>query len=55
MTKEKLVSLKRYLDHLTNRLSSPTPEKHQSHPQTYKAFLENEIRLVSSQLEKAKQ
>lgn len=52
MTKEKLVSLKKYMTDMTNRLESPnTPEKHKGHPEHYKAFLRNEIRMVKQKLD----
>lgn len=30
------------------------PEKHQGHPESYKQFLENELRIVTNQIEKVK-
>jgi len=52
MTKEKLVSLKRYLDDLTNKLGT-TPTKHKDHPKTYEQFLRREIAAVKGKLEAA--
>ena len=54
MTKEKLVSLQKYANDLKNRLSSPVPASHAEHPATFKAFLNNELRLVIAKLEEAK-
>jgi hypothetical protein len=54
MTKEKLVSLNRYLDDLTNKLNSLVPAKHAKHPDTYKQFLSREIEAVKAKLERAK-
>ena len=52
MTKEKMVSLKKYMSDLTNRLESPViPEKHKGHPEHFKAFLRNEIRMVKQKLD----
>lgn len=53
--KEKLVRLQRYLDQLTNRLSSPVPDKHKDHPVEFKHFLTNEVRLVKLKIEGMKQ
>jgi len=54
MKKEKIVSLEKYLDHLKSRLKDEVPPKHKKHPNTFKQFLNNEIRIVSAALEKAK-
>lgn len=54
MTKEKLISLEKYLDDLKSKLTSPVPEKHEASPATYKHFLNNEIRLTKSKIESAK-
>lgn len=54
VSKEKLISLNKYLSSLKDKLSSPTPEKHKDHPETYKQFLEREIRAVGLKLEAAK-
>lgn len=54
MTKEKLVSLKRYLDEMTNLLNAPLPEKHSKRAEAYKAFIAKEIKGVTAQLEAAR-
>lgn len=54
MTKAKLESLTKYLVDLKNKLTSPIPAKHADSPQTYKAFLRNEIRMVEAKLDEAK-
>lgn len=54
MTKEKIVSLTKYLQSLNNRLTSSIPDKHKNHPETFMAFLKNEVEAVSKQLADAK-
>jgi hypothetical protein len=54
MTKEKLISLQKYLTDLSNRLTAPVPEKHKDSEATYRYFLRNEIRMVNAKLEAAK-
>lgn len=54
MKKEKLASLEKYVAGLTDRLNSATPDKHKDHPETYKAFLKNEIRMTKLQLDAAR-
>ncbi len=39
---------------LLNKLESLTPQKHVGHPETYKAFLLNELRIVNNKLESLK-
>lgn len=39
---------------IVNKLNSPVPAKHTAHPATYKAFLNNELRIVNNKLEKLK-
>jgi hypothetical protein len=51
MTKEKKEALMRYQALIRNKMSEPTPVKHKSHPETYKAFLARELRVVTEQLE----
>lgn len=43
-----------YLDKLKGRVLEPTPSKHLGHPETYKAYLENEVRLAQAKLERLK-
>lgn len=54
MTQEKVESLNKYLNNLNDRLNSPVPDKHKNNPDTFKAFLKNEIRLVTNTLEEHK-
>lgn len=54
MSKEKLAKLIRYSEDLKNRLSSPVPEKHVRHPETYKRFLEREIATTSAKIDDLK-
>ncbi len=54
LTKDKLVSLTKYLEHLKDRLKAPTPPKHANHPDTFRNFLNNEISIVTKQLDAAK-
>lgn len=55
MTKnEKEKSLNKYLSELKTKRERPIPSKHQSHPDTYIRFLDNEIKMTTSVLEKLK-
>lgn len=54
LSKEKLVSLLKYKQELLNRISGPVPEKHKDHVNEFKNFLQNELNLVNSTLEKDK-
>lgn len=54
MTKEKVLSLTKYLNDLTSKLNSPTPDKHRNRPQQYKELLEREIFKVKKTLNEAK-
>lgn len=54
MDKVKLQSLTKYAQDLKNKLESPIPPKHASHPDTYKQFLKHELSAVTAKLEKAK-
>lgn len=54
MTKEKLVSLTKYVADLKSRLSDSIPEKHKNSPTTYHDFLRNEIRMTEIKLDAAK-
>lgn len=51
MTKDKRVSLEKYVKGLVQKLADPTPSKHKGHPETYKNFLKREIAIVIKQLE----
>lgn len=52
--KEKLESLLKYKEKHEDLLKSPIPESHKNHPETYKAYLYNEIRLVQITIDKLK-
>lgn len=54
MTKEKLLSLTKYSEDLKTKLINAIPAKHIGHPDTYKAFLKNELRMVTLKLESEK-
>jgi hypothetical protein len=54
MTKEKLVSLTKYVLDLKAKLETAVPEKHKNNPTTYHNFLRNEIRMTTIKLEAAK-
>ncbi len=54
MDKKKLVSLQAYRDKLKDRLAAEVPNKHVGHPDSYKAFLKNELRLIELKIEAAK-
>lgn len=43
-TKEKILSLEKYLTELKNRLNSPTPDKHKNRDKEFREFLNREIR-----------
>jgi len=51
MLKEKLISLTNYLNQLKFRLELPTPPKHKDHPESFRNFLKNEIRIINDVLE----
>lgn len=52
MTKDqKLVSLTRYAQTLRQRLSAPTPEKHQHRVKVYKDFLELDLKKTLRKIE----
>ena len=56
MTKEKMASLKKHIENHKNKLADlakSVPDKHKTHPHTYKAFLEREIKLHSDKIEAA--
>lgn len=55
MTKEKKLSLEKYKTDLTDKLKSGfVGAKHTNHPESYKNFLKNELRLVTAKLEEEK-
>ena len=54
MNKEKQTKLTRYLNDMTNKLTSAIPAKHKKNPTTYKQFLEREIAAVKTTLDNAK-
>lgn len=55
MSKEKLLSLTKYYNELKNRSESKeVPSKHAGSETTYRAYLANEIRMVTSKIETLK-
>jgi hypothetical protein len=54
LSKEKLVSLHKYLAGMKERLISPIPKKHEAHPEAYRAFLNKEVLAVQAKLDAAK-
>jgi len=54
MTKEKVLSLEKYLELCKSKKTSAIPLKHKGHPESYLRFLDNEIRMVSIKLEAVK-
>lgn len=54
LSKEKTLSLNKYLVDLKNRQSSAIPFKHLGHPNEYKHFLQSEIKAVQSKLDSDK-
>ena len=51
MAKDKMSNLVTYQQELKYKLTGPVPTKHTNHPETYKAFLKNELRIVESKLD----
>ena len=54
MSKEKIKSLSKYQDGIKNKLTSPTPSKHQKHPEQYRQFLQRELDAVNRSIEDLK-
>lgn len=54
MNKDKLVSLIKYQAQLRDKLLSPIPFKHKDRIAVYKQFLNNELPIVTAQIEAAK-
>ena len=55
MSKEKVQKLTKYVSDLNNRLSSTTlPAKQVNRPDSYKQFLQKEIKMASVKLESLK-
>lgn len=50
MTREKKISLTKYLNQCQERLKAPVPEKHKHRPTQYKELLEREIYKVNKTL-----
>jgi hypothetical protein len=50
--KERINELEDYKALIESRLVAPIPPKHISNPKSFKAYLENELRLVKAKLEK---
>lgn len=55
MSKEKIISLSKYVDDLKNRASSKElPAKHLLREVSYKAYLETELKKAMAQIERLK-
>lgn len=54
MAKDKMSNLVTYQQELKYKLTGPVPTKHTNHPETYKAFLKNELRIVEAKIEQLK-
>lgn len=50
MKDSKLKQLVKYQEVIKQKLEDSTPAKHSSHPETYKAYLANEMRIVTDQI-----
>lgn len=50
----KLKNLEKHLQEVKNKLSEQTPAKHKSHPETYKNFLTNEVKLTQNTINRLK-
>jgi hypothetical protein len=50
VTKEKVVSLTKYLDSLKSKLTDKTPDKHKNREETYKQFISREIEMTEAKL-----
>ncbi len=53
MTKEKLVSLKKYLQDLNSRLTGDLPVKHKNRQKSFHTFLKTEIKKVEAKIKDA--
>lgn len=54
MTREKLLSLSKYVVDMQNKLDSIIPEKHKHRVEEYKEFLRREIRIHKMKLDEEK-
>jgi len=54
MAKDKMFNLVTYQSELKSKLTSAVSEKHKNNPETYKAFLNNELRIVNNKIEALK-
>lgn len=54
ISKEKQKKLELYKSKLIQRLGDKTPSKHDEHPIEFRNFLNNELRIVTTQLDEAK-
>lgn len=54
MSKEKLAKLNKFAAVLKDRLSSPVPEKHKGHPESFRLMLNRELETVNKQIAEAK-
>lgn len=54
MNKELITRLVKYAEDIKGKLLSGVPAKHLANPETYRRYLENELRLVTSNIDKEK-
>lgn len=49
---EKIASLTKYINEHKSKLTSPVPEKHKNHPESYKDYLKLEITKAQRTIDK---
>lgn len=54
MTREKRISLEKYVVEMTGKLNAPVPEKHKNNPTTYMNFVKRELSQTIRKLEEEK-
>lgn len=54
MTSDKLQSLTKYVSDMKSKLSSPTPDKWKHSPDSYRQFLEREIKFAEKKIDDSK-
>ena len=52
--KQKLTSQQKYAQDLANRLSSPTPAKHKNREESYRLFLNSELKKATAKVDSLK-
>jgi hypothetical protein len=48
---DKVKRLKVYVQHIKDRLDGAIPDKHKDHPNQFKAFLKNELRIAQNTID----